>query len=234
MDRIAIIFARSGSKGLPGKNIREFNGKPLIAWSIIHALQIPRIQRIIVSTDSLEIASIASDFGAEIPFIRPKDLATDESPEWQSWKHALKFLEGESGVLPREIVSLPPTSPLRKIEDIEKCLDEMDSHLVDVVVTMSPSIRNPQFNMVKRDDRGLLHIYSEDGKVISRRQDAPESFDLSTVCYVARTDFVLRSNSMFEGSVRGVLVTKESSVDIDTLEDFEYAEYLIKKRNEIE
>ena len=90
---IAFVFARGGSKGLPGKNLRQFAGKPLIAHAIEHALAVPRIDRVIVSTDSPDIASVARDFGAEVPFLRPADLAADDSPEWLSWRHALNFLQ---------------------------------------------------------------------------------------------------------------------------------------------
>jgi N-acylneuraminate cytidylyltransferase len=98
MSTVAFIFARGGSKGLPGKNIRNFGGKPLIAWSIECALSVKAIDQVIVSTDSEEIAEISKSFGAEVPFIRPSELATDQSPEWLSWQHALRFLEKSSGL----------------------------------------------------------------------------------------------------------------------------------------
>jgi len=121
---VAFIFARGDSKGLPNKNIKIFNGKPLIAWSIEHAKSIDRINRIIVSTDSIEIAKIAREFGAEVPFMRPKELATDHSPEWLSWQHALKFLSQTEDYLPDLMLSIPTTSPLRDVEDINKIIDE--------------------------------------------------------------------------------------------------------------
>ena len=93
MNIIAFVFARGGSKGLPGKNIKILNGKPLIAWSIEHAKKVNRIGKVIVSTDSDEIARIAKEYGAEVPFMRPLELATDESPEWLSWQHGLKYLK---------------------------------------------------------------------------------------------------------------------------------------------
>ena len=92
MKAVAFIFARGGSKGLPGKNVRLLDGKPLIAWSIEHARAVKRIERVIVSTDSQEIANVARQFGAEVPFIRPKEFALDDSPEWIAWQHALNYL----------------------------------------------------------------------------------------------------------------------------------------------
>ena len=110
----AFIFARGGSKGLPNKNIRDFCGKPLIAWSIEQALNVKEISQVIVSTDSQEIAQIAKDFGAEVPFLRPSELAADDSSEILSWQHALNFVNLTTGNYPELFVSIPTTSPLRK------------------------------------------------------------------------------------------------------------------------
>ena len=100
MKAVAVIFARGGSKGLPGKNIRPLAGKPLIAWAIEHALAVKRIDRVIVSTDSEEIAAVAREYGAEVPFLRPAELARDDSPEWLAWRHALNYFLNVDGVLP--------------------------------------------------------------------------------------------------------------------------------------
>ena len=145
---IAFIFARGGSKGLPGKNIRLLGGKPLIAWSIEHALAVKRIERIIVSTDSEEIAVVAREYGAEVPFIRPAELARDNSPEWMAWRHALNYLSESTGVLPEVMVSVPATAPLRHALDIENCLDEYEKSDADIVITVTEAHRSPYFNMV--------------------------------------------------------------------------------------
>ena len=129
MDTIACIFARGGSKGLPNKNILEFCGKPLIAWSIELLTKIPRVRRIIVSTDSKQIAEVALAFGAEVPFIRPDYLAKDDSPEWLAWQHALKEILKEEGALPEALLSLPTTSPLRELADVNWCLECFDKRL---------------------------------------------------------------------------------------------------------
>ena len=124
MSIIAFIFARGGSKGLPDKNIKILNGKPLIAWSIEHAKSVKRVDRVIVSTDSEEIARIAREYGAEVPFMRPAALATDNSPEWLSWQHSLKYLKNTDGCLPDLMLSIPTTAPLRNVKDIDKVIDE--------------------------------------------------------------------------------------------------------------
>ena len=131
MNAVAFIFARGGSKGLPGKNTRLFGGKPLIAWSIERALEVQRIGRVIVSTDSEEIATISRQFGADVPFIRPAELATDESPEWLSWRHGLKYLRETTGSIPEVMVSVPSVAPLGLAIDIESCMDEYVKGLSD-------------------------------------------------------------------------------------------------------
>lgn len=230
MKAIAFIFARGGSKGLPGKNIRPLGGKPLIAWSIEHALAVRRIARVIVSTDSQEIAVVAREHGAEVPFIRPEELARDESPEWLAWRHALNYLLDEEGVLPDAMVSVPTTAPLRSSLDIENCLDEYEKGGADMVITVTDAHRSPYFNMVKVNPDGSVGLVMPPQAVIARRQDVPTVFDMTTVAYVARPEFVLTHNATFEGRVRHVHVPLERAIDIDTLLDFRIAECLLSQR----
>ena len=232
MTAVAFIFARGGSKGLPGKNIRNFGDKPLIAWSIECALSVKSIDQVIVSTDSTVIAEISKSYGAEVPFIRPRELATDESPEWLSWRHALEYVRHSSGALPEAMVSLPATSPLRAVNDVESCIDLFSKGGCDVVVTVSEAHRNPYFNMVRDWSDGSIELVMKDSQV-SRRQDAPIIRDLATVCYVANPEFVLSHDSIFEGRVKAVNVPKERAIDIDSLLDFQIAEFLLNSRKEI-
>jgi N-acylneuraminate cytidylyltransferase len=228
MKATAFIFARGGSKGLPGKNIRPLAGKPLIAWSIEHALAVKRIGRVIVSTDSEEIAAVARKYGAEVPFIRPAELARDDSPEWLAWRHALNYLQEKNGALPTAMVSLPATAPLRSPLDIENCLDEFEKGDADIVITVSEAHRSPYFNMVKTNEDGTVGLVIPPQSAIARRQDVPVVYDMATVAYVARPEFVLTKNALFEGRVRAVKVPMERAVDIDTLLDFQMAEYFLK------
>ena len=142
MKAVAFIFARGGSIGLPGKNIRPLGGKPLIGWSIEHALVVKRIERVIVSTDSEDIAAVAREYGAEVPFIRPAELARDDSPEWFAWRHALNYLRETTGALPEVMLSVPATAPLRLPLDIENCLDEYEKGDADVVITITDAHRS--------------------------------------------------------------------------------------------
>jgi CMP-N-acetylneuraminic acid synthetase len=230
MKTVAFIFARGGSKGLPGKNIRPLNGKPLIAWSIEHALSVERIGRVIVSTDSGEIAAIAKKYGAEVPFLRPANLATDESPEWLAWRHGLEYLKEETGEMPKFMVSLPATAPLRLTSDINDCLDEYERGPADVVITVTEARRSPYFNMVRETQTGTYELLIAPPSAIGRRQDAPMIYDMSTTCYVVNSEFVMSFNSIFEGRVRAVHVPIERAIDIDTLLDFQIAEVLLSNR----
>jgi CMP-N-acetylneuraminic acid synthetase len=223
---IAFIFARGGSKGLPGKNIRQLGGKPLIAWSIEHAISVKRIERVIVSTDSEEIAAVARLYGAEVPFMRPTELAQDNSPEWLAWRHALNYLRETMGELPDVMVSLPATAPLRSPIDIENCLDEFEKGDADIVITVSEAHRSPYFNMVKVNVDGTVGLVIPPISAITSRQDAPAVFDIATVAYVTNTEFVMNKNAIFEGRVRAVNVPSERAIDIDSLLDFQMAECL--------
>lgn len=225
MKIFAFIFARGGSKGVPGKNIRSLAGKPLLVHSIEIAKRVPSISKIFVSTDSHEIAKVGLENGAEI-ILRPDELARDDSPEWEAWRHAINWLNDRSEDFD-VFLSLPATSPLRNVSDIESCLAQLD-HETDIVVTMTETTRSPWFNMV-RQEGNYIRLLSQGGDVYTRRQDAPKGFDMTTVAYVMRPDFILNANNVFEGRVKGVLIPNERAIDIDTEMDFLLAEILMKK-----
>ena len=226
MKYIVLICARGGSKGLPGKNIKPLNGIPLIGWSINIAKQIDRISRIIVSTDSEEIAKVALEYGAEVPFIRPKELAQDDSPEWLTWRHAVNYMKESDDKDVNAIVALPVTAPLRSIGDVNACIDLFESEDVDSVITVSKASRSPYFNMTVNNN-GYTELVISPKSQVTRRQDAPEVFDMTTVAYVVNTDFIKNYNGIFEGKVKSVVIPQERSIDIDTLLDFKIAECLV-------
>lgn len=232
INAVGIIFARGGSKGLPGKNIRPFAGKPLISWTIEHARAIRRLRRVIVSTDSEAIATVAKEYGAEVPFLRPVELARDDSPEWLAWRHTLTYLMNTEGALPDAMVSIPPTAPLRFPKDIEDCLDEFIRGGADMVITVTEAHRNPWFNMVKTKTDGTMGLVISSADSFSHRQDTPPVYDMATIAYVANPAFVLSHSSIFDGRVRALHVPVERALDIDTLFDFEIAEFLMKRQTE--
>ncbi len=232
MDVVALICARGGSKGLPGKNIRPLAGKPLIAWAIEQALAVKWVRRIIVSTDSEEIAAAARAAGAEVPFLRPADLARDTSPEWLVWRHALEYLKANEGGYPDALIVVPVTAPLRAVEDLERCLDEYEKGGADTVITVTDAHRSPYFNMVRSQADGYTSLVIPPDTAVSRRQDAPVVYDVTTVGYVVRPDFVMTRNGIFEGRVRHVRIPHERALDIDTLLDFRIAECLLASSKE--
>ncbi len=226
----AFIFARGGSKGIPRKNITLLNGKPLIAYSIETALACPSISRVMVSTDDNEIASVAKQYGAEVPFMRPQALAQDHSSEWQAWQHAIQFVQASDQFEVMDVfVSLPATSPLRAVDDVENCIHTLLHTDTDMVITVKEAERNPYFNMVNVDSGGFSHLVCEGDDVVYNRQVAPKVYDMTTVAYVAKPDFILHATHLFEGRVRSVVVPFEREIDIDTWFDLKMAELLIKE-----
>ena len=220
----AFVFARGGSKGLPRKNVLPLGGKPLIAHSIDVAKQVEGVERIFVSTDDDEIKRIAKEFGAEV-IDRPEELASDKAPEFQAWRHAITYLR-EKGEQFDIFLSLPATSPLRDKSDVMACLDALDEE-TDVVITVTPAARSPYFNMVSRDKEGRSSILIASNGY-TRRQDAPQAYDMTTVAYVFRPNFISQSNGLFEGKVKSVIVPKERAIDIDDEYDFKFADLILQ------
>lgn len=227
---VAFIFARSGSKGLPGKNIRNLAGKPLIAYAIEAAHDCKSVERVIVSTDSEEIAQIARSYRAEVPFLRPIELAQDWSPEWLAWRHAIRQFEASAGSHKLDIfLSVPATSPLRAVSDLDGCIQTLLDNDADLVFTVTPAARNPYYNMVELDPNGYAHLVIPKKQKIDNRQSAPPVFSIVTVGYAAKPEFILRGDTMFEGKLKTWLVPPERAVDIDTQLDFEFAEFLLTR-----
>ncbi len=227
---IAFIFARGGSKGIPKKNLQDLGGRPLIAHSIECAHSIPDIERVVVSTDDTEIAEVSRSFGADVPFIRPAEIAGDTASEYLAWKHAIAEMTSRDGPFDL-MVSLPATSPLRSKVDVTACLEKIKEYPeTDAVLTVQKASRNPYFNMVVVDESGHCSVVNGNSGC-TRRQDAPKVYDVTTVAYVATTRFVARSTSLFEGKIRCIEVPRERAVDIDEMMDLEIARYLYGRRS---
>jgi CMP-N-acetylneuraminic acid synthetase len=221
----AFVFARGGSKGLPRKNILPIAGLPLMVHGIRTAQQLDNIEGVFVSTDCNDISAVAKDAGAEV-IDRPAELASDTAPEWLAWQHAIRTVEERHGHFDI-FLSLPPTAPLRKIKDIKNCLMALRTH-VDIVITMTAARRSPWFNMVSRDPSGLVTLLAGEG-AISRRQDSPQCFDMATVAYAAKPQFILSAERIWDGNVVGVEVPIERALDIDTPFDFAIAQFLMEQ-----
>lgn len=225
----AFIFARGGSKGVRGKNIRELAGKPLIAYAIEAAKNSKYIDRVIVSTDSEDIARVARGCGADVPFMRPPELAADDSAEWLAWQHAIRQVHSIYGKDSCSIfVSVPATCPLRKTQDIDSCIEALISDVnAHMAITVTASHSNPYFTMVTHDEQGYATLAAQPPFPIARRQDAPKIMDIVGVAYAAKPGFILHAQGMWQGRVKTVEVPQERSLDIDTEYDFLVAELLV-------
>lgn len=232
MNITGFIFARGGSKGVPRKNVRSLCGKPLIAHAIDAALGSRFIQRVVVSTDDPEIADVARRYGADVPFMRPAELATDTAAEWLSWRHAIQFVNSEAGRPPLDVfVSVPATAPLRISADVDACINTYLETQADVTITVTEAHRSPWFNMVTTDEARFARlVMSGTGREVTRRQDAPPVYDITTVAYAANPEFVLNSSGLFAGRCSAAIVPLERSLDIDTEYDWQMAEFLMSRR----
>jgi len=203
----------------------SLGGVPLIGHSINIARSLPQVSKVFVSTDDSEIKRVAELYGAVV-IDRPPELAGDKSPEWAAWQHAIEYLE-EAGEEFTTFLSLPATSPLRSVIDVEATINALDRE-TDAVITVTPASRSPFFNMVSREKDGTCKILSPSNGY-ARRQDAPEAFDITTVAYALKGDFIKRKSGLFDGKVKSVVVPKERAVDIDDGLDFRFAEFLYKE-----
>lgn len=228
---LAIIPARGGSKGLPGKNIRPLLGKPLIAWSIEQAQKSNYIDDIFISTDSREIAEIAEKFGANVPELRPEALARDESPSWEFIVYTLNKMKTEGRHFDCFIL-LEPTSPLRDVEDIDKSIelliDNPNSESV-VGVAMSSTIHPAFMSFVGED--GFLRPLEPEMKD-SRRQDLPDAFFFEGSVYVSTVDAYLQKKTFYHNKTLPYIVPEWKSHEVDSLVDFNIIETIMKMKTE--
>lgn len=223
MATIATICARGGSKGLPGKNVRAFAGKPLLAHSIEQALACPQIDGVYVSTDDDEIADVAQRFGAQVPYRRPAELATDSAPKIPAIEHLVAHLEAQ-GMQVDRVVDLQPTSPLRTPQDLTEALAV--SAGCDLVVSVCEVSHSPYFTAVEVAADGSLALSKPAGHV--RRQDLPTVWGLNGSIYVWQRAALRRAAEHGFWSVRVCpsVMPRERSIDIDDQLDFDMAEWL--------
>lgn len=227
---LAVIPARGGSKGLPGKNIRPLLGNPLIAYSIALAKQLGPHVRCIVSTDDPAIADIARRYGASVPFMRPAHLATDTAPTSGVIRHALEEAEKLDGVSYDAVLLLEPTSPTRAIESIEAAIDElMKSPGLDGVIAVSEPFFNPTWVGVRPTPDGTLQRYFEDGHGVVRRQDTERYLRINGNFYVWRAAFVRRLvSSWFDEGIHGSIEIPENhAFSIDEEPEFHLIEAVV-------
>lgn len=223
MTVIATICARGGSTGVPGKNIRMLHGKPLIAHTIAQALACPEIDRVFVSTDDDRIADAARAAGAEVPFKRPAELATNSAAKLPVIEHLVAHLIA-SGIEVSKIIDLDPTSPLRSQEDIAGALALLDQD-TDVVITGYAADKNPYFNMVEDKGEGRVGLVKTANPPITSRQMAPKVYSMNASIYVWHRHSL--NKGLWDGRTRIYEMPRERSVDIDSPLDFEIVEQLM-------
>lgn len=225
---LGVIPARAGSRGIPGKNLRELKGKPLIVYSIEEGLRSRFIDRLIVSTDSPEIARVASRYRAWIPFIRPAELSGDDVPMMPVLKHAVEALE-EEGLHFETVVCLQPTSPFRKAMHIDSAVERYFDGSCDVLVSVCPVKEHP-FWMV-RVEGGAGRPYTREGWSYTSRQKLPELFRLNGAIYVFSRD-IIEARSTLPDEICVYEMSERDSVDIDDEFDWLLAETILRESNE--
>lgn len=229
MMQIAVaVFARAGSKGVPGKNLLEFNGKSLTKRALEQAAEIVPFSNIFVSTDSQTIIDEALNMGVNVPFVRPAELCGDDSPELHSWKHLLDYLTKQAACKPTVLVVLPLTSPLRSVSDILGAIElfKMNQSRCDLVVSVNNCRKNPYFNMLETHGDDYLSLSKSIGYRASRRQETPQVWEMNNAIYVGSTRYVSETDDILSGRVLGYEMPVERSLDIDTFADVNYLKFL--------
>lgn len=221
MNRLLLIPARGGSKGIPGKNIVPLGGKPLIAWTIGPALQCD-MGRVLVSTDDGEIATVAGNAGAEVPFLRPAELATDEAGSFEVAEHALKWVETSSNELPELLVLLQPTSPFRTAEDIVSAVKLVETSGAPAAVGVCEANPHPWMTRKIMPDGSLDHFVAFPSH-IKRRQDFPPAYAINGAMYVIRSSVLLEKKTFQPEGTLAFIMPRGRSIDIDSPEDLEIA-----------
>lgn len=225
---LGLVPARGGSKGIPGKNVRLLGGKPLLAHTAEAALAARRLSRVVLTTDDEEIAEVGRRLGLEVPFLRPAELARDDTPTLPVVQHAVAELE-RSGDVFEAVCLLQPTSPFRRPEDIDSCVELLEAEGLDAVISVLPV--PPEYNphwVYFRDGEGLLRLATGEAQPISRRQELPPAFHRDGTVYVVKREILMRENSLFGTRLGGFVISDPGrSVNLDTLADWDRAESLV-------
>jgi CMP-N,N'-diacetyllegionaminic acid synthase len=226
---LAVIPARGGSKGVPRKNLRSAGGKPLIAWTIEEARKSAYIDRLVLSSDDKAIMAVARDWGCEIPFTRPAEIAMDETPGIDPVLHALQMLPGFDIV-----VLLQPTSPLRISADIDGCIELCAAPDADACVSVSEAAQSPYW-MYALDEKGAMMPCLPVREVYARRQDLPKAYVLNGAVYAARTSWLASSRTFLSERTKAFVMPQARSLDIDTEKDLQMLNiHLDEVRNAID
>jgi len=226
---LAVIPARGGSKGIPRKNIAKVAGKPLVAWTIETAIICPLLDRVIISTDDPEIANVARCYGAEVPFLRPSELAQDDTPGIETILHTVRWLHEHEGYRPDYVMVLQPTLPLRTVEDIEAAVQLAWECQADGVVSVCTVHRHPYWMKRITEDGRLTDFLSLD-HAYTQRQELPPVYALNGAIYLARCEVLLEQRTFYTDRTYAYIMPPERSLDIDTPWDLYLADLILKDR----
>ena len=225
---LGIIPARGGSKGLPRKNILEMSGKPLVAWTIERAISSKYLDMVIVNTDDNEIANISVKYGAEVPFLRPEKLAGDKTPMIDVIIHTIDFLEEENKAFDY-VALLEPTSPLRKIDDIDCAIEELIDHEEEADSLVSAGevhLEHP--SIMKRITGDYVKPYETNAQIITRRQELDKVFFPYGVIYLSKTEKLIRYKTFYLERTRPFFIERWQNYEVDDIYDFVCIEAVMK------
>lgn len=226
---LCVITARGGSKGLPGKNIKELDGKPLIAYSIEQAKESQLITHSIVSTNDKEIAEVSKKWGGDVPFMRPDELAQDDTPHVPALEHALLFMESKLGIMFDAIVTFQPTSPFRTVDDVDGTIQKLfDTPEATSSVSICEMDSHEHPMKAKKLEGGLVVPYFE-AESSSVRQELPTAYKRSSAVYVSRRDTLMEKKDLYGDFIVGHIVPTDRSIDIDTQKDWIITEWMLKE-----
>ena len=226
---LTIIPARGGSKAIPHKNIKLLAGKPLIAWTIETAINCRKLSRVIVSTDDPEIAKVALQCGAEVPFLRPAELAMDESSSLSVVLHLVHWLEEQGSPVPEYVLLLQPTSPFRTTEDIEAAIKSANSRRINAVVSVCEAKVHPFLCKRIQADGRLVDFMTAHINSL-RRQDLPPTYSLNGAIYMNRYESLLEERTFLPKDTLPYLMPPERSLDLDTPWDWHLAELILREK----
>lgn len=227
---LAIIPARGGSKGLPGKNIKLLNGKPLISYTIEAALHSKYIDRVVVTTDSEEIADVAKRYGADIPFMRPEELASDTASAIDVYLHATEFVMNEQGEKIDKFMVLLPTAPMRTNEHIDSAVEFFDKNKATTLISVKEAETPITWYMNKNEKDRISNAGFGVGNAVTNRQVNAKYYVPNGAIYILDYNLLLNSRTYYCDNTVGFVMTAEDSIDIDTLTEFKFAEMLVKER----
>jgi CMP-N,N'-diacetyllegionaminic acid synthase len=224
---LAVVPARGGSKGIFKKNLKTIGENSLVALAGLFLNEIPWITKSIISSDDNEIIAEAKKHGLEAPFIRPKDLSNDSANSLDMWKHALLESERVYNEIFDYTILIEPTSPFRKINDIELTINKLliENFESATTVSLTPAHFTPHKTLVLNDD--ILDFFLSNGKDFSIRQNIPKFYHRNGICYACKREYLLNTSSIIDTNTAGVVISREV-VNIDTIDDLNYANYLHK------